>query len=428
MGRRGWWLILLSMFVPGLPQVIAGDRRLGRRGLRTTVLIWVVVAAALAITVVQPAFFAGIFTNPFVLYALPVLFVALLVFWGYYLVNTVQLVQLRHTSTGTRTALLGLIIVGLIASIGVTAQASSMAINAASAVAKVFGQTRIADPVNGRYNILLLGGDSGKGRWSLRTDSMTVVSVDATTGKSVMIGIPRNLLNVPFPDGSVMKSLFPNGYNCGPTCMMNSLYVRGMAERKSFPAADKNGGRNAGIQATIDGASGVTGLKIQYYVLVNMKGFKQVIDALGGVTINVAERLPKTTGHGTKGYIEAGKQKMDGATALWYARIRHNPGGSDYQRMQRQRQLQRAILQQINPQTVVTKFNDLAQASTATLETDIPSAQLQGFVDLANKARKQTPIDVELVRPKVNSENPDYPAIHDMVNAAVAKASAKKSN
>lgn len=428
MSRRGWWLIVASFCVPGLAQLLAGNRRMARRGLRVTFSVWVIALAAVIVTILNPTFLAGIVAGfPWLFYVLAAVLVGLAIFWLVYFLNAVKLAHLSSARPVSRSILIAFILLAVVACVGVTAKGTSMALSAGSGIASVFRQTKMADPVDGRYNVLLLGGDSGKGRWSLRTDSMTLVSVDAATGKSVTIGIPRNLLNVPFPDGTVMHKLYPNGYNCGSTCMMNSLYVQGMAHKSSFPSPSKNGGRVAGIQATIDGAEGVTGLKVQYYVLVNMKGFKELINALGGVTITVPERLPKTTGHGTKGYIEAGKQKMDGSTALWYARIRHNPGGSDYQRMARQRQLQRAILQQISPQTIVTKFEALTNATEATVETDIPSGQLQGFIDLANKARKHKPVDLELVRPKVNSEDPNYPKIHRWVQEATAKASGSAS-
>ncbi len=74
----------------------------------------------------------------------------------------------------------------------------------------------------GRFNVLLLGGDSGKTRWGLRPDSITVASIDADTGKTVLFGLPRNLQNFPFAKGSVMDEQFPDGYNCDG-CEINSL-------------------------------------------------------------------------------------------------------------------------------------------------------------------------------------------------------------
>ena len=70
--------------------------------------------------------------------------------------------------------------------------------------------------------MLLLGGDSGADRWGLRPDSLTVASIDADTGKTVLFGLPRNMLNFPFAKGSVMAEQFPHGYDCDG-CELNSL-------------------------------------------------------------------------------------------------------------------------------------------------------------------------------------------------------------
>ncbi len=77
---------------------------------------------------------------------------------------------------------------------------------------------------DGRFNVLLVGGDSGAGRWGLRTDSMTVASIDAGTGKTVLIGLPRNMTNFPFAKGSVMHKAWPHGFDCGyPNCELNGI-------------------------------------------------------------------------------------------------------------------------------------------------------------------------------------------------------------
>ncbi len=62
--------------------------------------------------------------------------------------------------------------------------------------------------------MLLLGGDSGPDRSGLRPDSLTVASIDKDTGRTVLVGLPRNLQDVPFPKGSVMRKEFPDGFDC----------------------------------------------------------------------------------------------------------------------------------------------------------------------------------------------------------------------
>jgi anionic cell wall polymer biosynthesis LytR-Cps2A-Psr (LCP) family protein len=109
---------------------------------------------------------------------------------------------------------------------------------------------------------------------------------------------------------------------------------------------------------------------------------------------------------------------MNGYTAQWYARSRH--GTSDYDRMARQRQLQDAILKQINPINVVTKFQDIAKAGKQVMKTDIPQSMLGYFVDLGLKTRKLPVQQLELVPPTIDPQDPDYTQIHQMVKSALA--------
>src|SRR5690606_11921482 len=107
-----------------------------------------------------------------------------------------------------------------------------------------------------------------------------------------------------------------------------------------------------GVEATKDAVSGATGLTVQFYVLVDMAGFEELIDALGGVTVTVDERLPiggDAQGNGVEGYIEPGTQHLDGFHALWFARSRYGSATGDYARMERQRELQAAMLAQLQP-------------------------------------------------------------------------------
>ena len=77
----------------------------------------------------------------------------------------------------------------------------------------MFGSGSVTGAHDGRYNVLLLGGDSGAGRWGLRPDSMTIASIDAETGRTVLISLPRNMTNFPFVKGSVMRKQFPHGFD-----------------------------------------------------------------------------------------------------------------------------------------------------------------------------------------------------------------------
>ncbi len=163
-------------------------------------------------------------------------------------------------------------------------------------------------------------------------------------------------------------------------------------------------GSSPEVEATKDAAEGILGIRIPYYVFVDMKGFANLVDALGGVKINATQRLPKggpPPGSGAHdvdswaiGWIEPGEQVMNGDTAQWYARSRYTT--SDWDRMKRQRQLQEAILAQFTPQNVLTRFNEVAAAGTALVETDLPQDKLPEFFDLMLKAKEQTVTTIEL--------------------------------
>ena len=140
---------------------------------------------------------------------------------------------------------------------------------------------------DGRYNVLLLGGDSGSDRWGLRPDSLSVASIDAETGETVLFGLPRNMLNFPFPEGSIMDEQFPDGYDCGDECELNSLATWAEDHKSLF-----KGVANPGVEATKEGVEGITGLEINYYAMVNMQGFRRLVTAVGGVTLNVRDRDP----------------------------------------------------------------------------------------------------------------------------------------
>jgi LCP family protein required for cell wall assembly len=193
-----------------------------------------------------------------------------------------------------------------------------------------------------------------------------------------------------------------------------------------YPKAEAQGS-TAGVEATKDAIEGVTGLKIQSYVLVDMAGFKRLIDALGGITVTVKTRLPiggQEDVYGqpinVKGWIEAGTQHMDGKTALWFARARH--GSSDYDRMQRQREVEDAMLAQLDPGTVLTHFKEIATAGRQLLKTDIPNGMVSTYIDLAIKAKKLGITKLELVPPTIDVINPDFAAIRAMIQGAFKKA------
>jgi LCP family protein required for cell wall assembly len=426
MTKRAWILVLLGVVIPGSAQVLAGNRKLGRFALTTTMALWAIIVISGLTWFLARSFALTVATNPIILLVAQVLFAAYAILWVVLALDTLRLTRLVKAAPNARGLIAGVAVILLVTTAGSAAYGSYVSGVARTTLAHVFAGTTVSPPVNGRYNILLLGGDAGADRTGLRPDSISVVSIDANTGATTVIGVPRNLQRAPFSKGSPMLGPFPHGYDCGVDCLVSFLYTYGQEHPKLYPDAVKHGSQ-PGIEAMRDAIQGVVGLKLQYYALIDMKGFSSLIDALGGITIEVKERLPINGGEDANGqptqvyrWIEPGVQKMNGFTALWYARSRH--GTSDYDRMGRQREVQAAILAQFDPGTVLTKFDSIAKASGQIVKTDIPQPMLSTFLDLAGKAREKKLANLELVPPLVNVIHPDFGDIHRLVAAKTVVA------
>ncbi|WP_428844482.1 LCP family protein [Microbacterium enclense] len=442
MTRRGWWLVALNFLVPGSAQVVAGNRRLGRFGLGATLFLWTALVLTGLGALLWPSGLFALATGSFIpdflswfrwlpLTILQILIVGCAVLWIVLTVDTLRLVRLVRTGPVARFAIAFVSIALLVLSGSGAAWAAQTAGTTRDAFASIFAESApVVPPSEGYYNILLLGADSGEGRDSMRFDSISVVSINAATGAVTITGIPRDMPHFPFAPGP-MQDEYPNGHEgkfdetCGWSSGVNQLRTEVEICKNGnalYPNADADGSE-PGIEATKDAAEGILGIQIPYYVLVDMKGFADVVDALGGVDITVDERLPKggpaydgqPVDDWAFGWIEAGPQHMDGDTAQWYARSRYTT--SDFDRMRRQRQLQEAILAQATPQTVLTRFQEVAAAGTAIVKTDLPQGLIAPtLVDLALKAKDQPVTTIELTPAGgVDEFDPDYAEVQQIV-------------
>jgi LCP family protein required for cell wall assembly len=446
MTRRGWWLVVLNFLLPGSAQAVAGNRRLGRFGLASTVLLWVLIVVAVLFALLAPLAGFSIVTGAWLpswlslLRPLPLLMIqggliAYAALWVVLTIDTLRLVRLVKTGGVARFGIALLAVALLVVSSGTAALAANAVGTARSTLGEIFEATGPAvPPSDGYYNILLLGADSGVGRDSMRFDSISVVSVNAETGATTITGIPRDMPHFPFAAGP-MQDRYPDGHqgHADPTCGWGSGINQLRTEvevcqdgNALYPDAVDNASA-PGIEATKDAAEGILGIEIPYYVFIDMHGFASLVDALGGVDITVAERLPKGGGPSyegqpaeewASGWIEAGAQHMDGDTAQWYARSRYTT--SDFDRMERQRMLQQAILAQFTPQTVLTRFQDVAAAGADIVQTDLPQSLLPFLADLAMKA-KELPVNTIELTPEggIDEYEPDYPYIQELVQTTL---------
>lgn len=241
-----------------------------------------------------------------------------------------------------------------------------------------------------RLNVLLLGADAGAGRTGLRTDTTIVVSIDPASGDAVMISIPRNLSNAPLPEGMGVWDC-----NCFPD-LITHLWDAAERNPGAFP-----GPQEPPINAIRGAVSELLGLPIHYYALVTLDGFVGVVDALGGVTIEVPvtiidETYPHEDGTIEHVVIDQGVQHLDGHLALAYARIRRH--SDDFARMHRQRCVLEAVVNQAGPTGILANFGSLAQAIKEHVRTDIPQDRLTDLVGLVPKLDAERFIGLQIAR------------------------------
>lgn len=294
-----------------------------------------------------------------------------------------------------------------------------------------------------RLNILLLGADMDERRieqgeklgYGLRTDTIMAASIDTRTGETAIIQIPRNVQYTPFPEGSDMEKLYPDGFTGEPPAdswFINTIWETTVAQHPQVFRGDTY----PGAEALKQGVEGITGLEMHYFVMLNIDGLRELVDAMGGVTVNINERLPmggsSNNQSATWGWLEPGpNQKLTGNEALWYARSRWST--SDYSRMARQSCLINAIVDQANPTTLLTRFEAIAGASSDMVQTDIPAEALEPLVDLALKTKDQPMKRLVFSQGKNGYwyADPDFEAmraaVEDLIDPPTASASPSAS-
>lgn len=221
-------------------------------------------------------------------------------------------------------------------------------------------------------NILLMGTDARPGYESTRTDALILIHLDRKNDRVSMLSLPRDLW-VTYP-----------GHGKG---RINAAYAVG--EEEFGP-----GGGAALAKATV---GELLDLEIDHFALVNFEGFRELIDLLGGITINVPEALfdpayPTEDFQTIEVRFRAGRQRMNGERALMYARTRH--ADSDFGRNQRQQQVLMAIFDTVRERGLLqqlTSLDDYTGTLRDYIRTDIPRSTM---VDLAHWGRDLNANDV----------------------------------
>ena len=286
------------------------------------------------------------------------------------------------------------------------------------AVSHVLPGGGITEPIDGRFTIALLGSDAADWRDGARVDSTMLVSVDAISGRTLVISVPRNIVNIPFPVDSPLNAIYPDGYVCPnqmvDPCMLTMVYQTGLDHADLYPKKS-----DPGAEATVDALEGITGLTINYYAFIDMDGFEDLVDAVGGIDLTIRQRVAVGAMDQTMYWIEPGNHHFTGEEALWYIRTR--VGADDYTRMTREKCVLLSVVDEFGPSTLATHFMDLISAASTNARTNIPSNQVPSLVSLAQKATTWTISTLNLTPPDVDPLNPDYSQIHQRVSDAVAE-------
>lgn len=322
----------------------------------------------------------------------------------------------------------GQVATGLIAGVLAVASAAPFALAARyltvsrQTLDSVFGTPvtgpRSGDPWVGRerINVLLLGGDWGRDRIGVRTDSINVASVDVRTGETVLLGLPRNLEHVRFPPGSPMERRFPYGFELPESKpgwredLLFSVWQYADDHPELF-----GGRRGMGAETLKQTVAYTLGIPIDWYALVNIWGFAKIIDALGGLVLTIDHDI--VFGRYDEGLLPAGTRRLSGAEALWYARSR--TFSDDFARMRRQRCVFNALLAQADPAAVLRRFTEIAAIARGIIRTDIPRPMLEHLVPLAWKVKRAEVRSLQFMPPMISTVHPDWGRIRELTAKAI---------
>ena len=217
-------------------------------------------------------------------------------------------------------------------------------------------------PLDERVNVLLIGIDKTRLRTATLTDTMMVVSIDPVGDTVTMLSVPRDLIDVPLGNGDTF----------GPK--LNSLMSYADEHPDEFP--------DGGIPTLKQAIGALLGIDIHYYAELKFGSFIRMVDAVGGVDIEVEQGFddPTYDGYGLEGRgwsITAGTHHLDGRNALAYSRARKAAGESDFTRALRQQQVIIALRDAVTRDgSLLWELPDLLDAVGDAVRTDLPASRL----------------------------------------------------
>ncbi|WP_433017213.1 LCP family protein [Kribbella sp. CA-294648] len=281
-----------------------------------------------------------------------------------------------------------------------------------------------------RLNVLLLGADDAQGREGVRTDTVIVASIDTVTGNVSLISLPRKLMFMPFPEGTKLHEKYPDGFGKDGISkqdrlewMLDAIYKKVPEQYPGIVGPSDNEGADI-LKLTVGEA---TGLTMDYYVQINLAGFTELVNALGGITVNINYPIPVGGSDDAKRppnyYLKPAQNKhLWGLEALWYARGRYGIPNPDDARSARQRCAIHAIAEAATPPNLLKSYRNLAKVGKNMLRTDITEDLLPAFLQLGLKIKSAKVSEVPLDGKKLKFAypHPDYDGLRETVAAALS--------
>ncbi|AXG12135.1 LCP family protein [Intrasporangium calvum] len=456
--RRSMRLVALSAAIPGTGLIRTRARMAGWAIFLAFLLA---IAVGVALIVSQGAKDVGLYvlSHPDVLQGLGVLLAVGGLFWCASIIATAVAARPDRLDR-TRTRVLAVFTTLLVGLVGAgTYKGAEAALITTDTIRGVFSAEGLrpgegakvvnepdVDPWRDtpRVNLLLMGSDAGIGRTGTRPDSMIVASIDTRTGRTALISVPRNFEWAPLPAGSPLRERWPGGFYGGThdqpdcprkaadaadPCAINAIWTEVDQFREANPDAYADE-VVPGRSETRDVVGEVLGLKIDHLVVIDLQGFMDLVNAMGGVEVNVKlggfdgkTPLPYGQKFADGSYAhyfdDLGPQQLNGYQALWYARTR--AADNDDHRQRRQRCVVQAVVDQVDPALMLAKYASIAHILKENVYTDIPGANLPAFAELVERVQKAkiTSLGFTDKNGFPYSSNPDYELVRELVQKAI---------
>jgi len=227
----------------------------------------------------------------------------------------------------------------------------------------------VAGKLDQTLNVLLLGSDQREGDPVWRTDVIMIAFLDVSNGRAAILSLPRDLyVNIP-----------TRGWD-----RINIADFWG--EYTKYP-----GGGPGLLDRVIEDNFGI---RVDKFARVDFDGFKQIVDTLGGIDVNVPceledDFIDPTSPTGFRHFqVDAGINHMDGDTALMFVRQRHNTG--DVSRAQRQQRVVFALREKLLSPDIITKIPQLYGQLSSTVQTDFGAVDVPGLVQMGTRIKPET--------------------------------------